>query len=670
MSNIGSQQRDYERCRQVHLDFHTSEHMPAVGSRFDKKNWQEALRLGRVNLINIFGKCHHSWCYYPTKVGRMHPTLSHDLLGAQIEACHEIDVKVSTYITVGWSANDALEHPEWIHRNADGSICGYDPAKVKMDDPKPIVNWSLLCPVGPYHHQVMAHVEEVCRMYPTDGIWLDIYSMTHACYCDACRAGMAAAGVDASNEAAAMTWRIGALLEHQGKVAALVEQLRPGATIYFNGTTPTSMNGLYKHAIYRHNSKNDLEDLPTTWGGYNKFPLRARLFHNVGRPVVAMSGKFHTMWGEFGGFKHRDAMKYEAACMIANGARCNFGDQMHPDGHMDLSTYANIGHAFEYIEKIEPYGVPGVPVSNLALLHSENGEVDEGAASMLLETQTEFEMLRPGAKIDERIDVLVIPGSPCMDDVAAAIVNAFLARGGKVLAMGAGALDASRSKCLLDVGAEYQGAAAYANDYTQAAAAVGEDLPETPFLNYEAALRFAPAAGTQVLAAIYEPYFDRTYAKYCSHQNTPNRTEPAAHPAAFRKGNVIVTAHDLGTMYHRHGARVHRQLFLNCLKALYTQPMLETTMPSAGRATLIHQPCDNRYVAHLTYATPMKRGRCEIIEDIVPLTNIPLTVRLPKKIKRVYAIPSMQPLAATPAGEAISLTIPRFECHTAVVFEY
>ena len=72
-------------ARQVHLDFHTSEHIPAVGARFSKKQWQKALKLGHVNSINIFAKCHHSWSYYPTKVGRMHPTLTRDLLGEQLQ---------------------------------------------------------------------------------------------------------------------------------------------------------------------------------------------------------------------------------------------------------------------------------------------------------------------------------------------------------------------------------------------------------------------------------------------------------------------------------------------------------------------------------------------------------------------------------------------------------
>ena len=30
--------------RQVHLDFHTSEHIPGIGERFNRQQWQAALR--------------------------------------------------------------------------------------------------------------------------------------------------------------------------------------------------------------------------------------------------------------------------------------------------------------------------------------------------------------------------------------------------------------------------------------------------------------------------------------------------------------------------------------------------------------------------------------------------------------------------------------------------
>ncbi len=54
--------------------------------QFDEKQWQDALKLGHVNSITCFSKCHHGWSYHPTKVGKMHPHLSFDLLRAQIDA--------------------------------------------------------------------------------------------------------------------------------------------------------------------------------------------------------------------------------------------------------------------------------------------------------------------------------------------------------------------------------------------------------------------------------------------------------------------------------------------------------------------------------------------------------------------------------------------------------
>ena len=61
--------------RQIHLDFHTSECMPDVGSEFSEENFRKALKDGHVSSINLFAKCHHGWSYFPSKVNKMHPTL-------------------------------------------------------------------------------------------------------------------------------------------------------------------------------------------------------------------------------------------------------------------------------------------------------------------------------------------------------------------------------------------------------------------------------------------------------------------------------------------------------------------------------------------------------------------------------------------------------------------
>ena len=147
--------------RQVHLDFHTSEHIPDIGASFSKDQFQEALQIGHVNHINIFAKGHHSWSYYPTQVGMVHPNLDFDLLGSQIEACHEIGVKCPIYFTVGWSANDAEMHPEWCVRKQNGSFAGRWNAKAGPEDPLPGFSWKLLCPSGSYHKMILDKLAEV-----------------------------------------------------------------------------------------------------------------------------------------------------------------------------------------------------------------------------------------------------------------------------------------------------------------------------------------------------------------------------------------------------------------------------------------------------------------------------------------------------------------------------
>ena len=194
-------------ARQVHLDFHTSEHIPDVGARFSKAQWQEALKLGRVNWINIFAKCHHGWSYYPTQIGAMHPTLTFDLLGAQIEACHEIGVRAPIYYTVGWSVHDAETHPEWCVKREDGGILSINwDDSAKPDDRKPNVSWQFMCPSGGYLDLMLRQTEEICQRYPTDGLWYDI-TAGPPCYCDTCRRGMAQGGYDVADPKAVFQYR-------------------------------------------------------------------------------------------------------------------------------------------------------------------------------------------------------------------------------------------------------------------------------------------------------------------------------------------------------------------------------------------------------------------------------------------------------------------------------
>jgi hypothetical protein len=222
---------------------------------------------------------------------------------------------------------------------------------------------------------------------------------------------------------------------------------------------------------------------------------------------------------------------------------------------------------------------------------------------------------------------------------------------------------------LLDVGADYEGPGLYDVDYTVADAVLGEGLIVSPVLNYSPALRMKAHAGTQVLAHIHEPYFSRTYEHYCSHMNTPYRPERAAHPALIQKGRVVYSPSPLDLMYDHRAARAHRDLFERALKRVYTAPMLHVALPSNGRVSLLHQAAQHRYVAHLLYATPHYRGGLELIEDLVPLFDVPVVLHVSELVRKATLIPDGIDLPLVREGETVKVVVPRFTMHCAVVFE-
>lgn len=659
------------RTRQVHLDFHTSEFIPNIGEKFNKKQFQEALQVGHVNQINVFAKCCHSWSYYPTKVGKQHPNLSFDLLGAQIEACHEIGVKCPIYYIVGWSANDAKNHPEWRAQKLDGSYIGEVYDYTAADSvAKPFNSWPTLCwlPDGPYHKHILKQVEEICQKYDADGFWFDMYHILPRCYCENCLGRYKREGINVLDTMAVEKSMAKASSKHMEELTSLVKKYHPKASIFFNATPHINKSQVFEQKLYTHNTQQELEDLPTTWGGYDKLPLEAKYHLALGNKVVAMSGKFHKAWGEFGGFKHSDAIKYEAAAMISFGAACNFGDQLHPSGLMDMETYKNIGEAYKYVEKIEKYGIGGIPVSKLGIWLSLDQKADYGLVNMLLETHNDFVIADENNL--QSLKLLLIPSKAQLNDKQAAMITKWTNNGGKIIAFGKGIMDSTQTKFLLDIGASYQGKSNYKFDYTRIESALSNNVVSSPFLNYESGIRIQPNKA-KVLANIIEPYFDRTYGKYSSHRETPYSLNPSKNPAIIQYQNIIYFAHDLDKLYYDNAVRMHRQLFSNAVDLLNKEANFKiNNLPSSGRVSFLKQVKENRYVAHLLYAPALKRGDVMLIEDFLPVPNTSIEVNVPEKIKAVYQIPENKKLDFTVDNGIVKVNVPTFTMHTAIVLEY
>ena len=651
-------------ARQVHLDFHTSPLIEGIGEHFNKENFQKALIVGNVSSVTIFAKCHHSQCYYPTNVGSMHPHLKYDLLGEMLSAAHEIGVKAPVYITAGWSALDAEMHPEWRAKLKDGSFGTMNfNMEHDLEQKKPHCSWIDMClNDGSYANHIYELTKEICDRYERiDGLFYDICFHRSACYCDECIEGMKKMGLNSEIENDVKNYYD---LKHNTfmkKCKDILHQKNPEGTIFFNSGGADQ----YRPQYHEGSTHFELEDLPTAWGGYDKMPPRAKFFANTGKEYLGMTGKFHTEWGEFGGFKSKEALKFETASMLMYGAKCSIGDQMHPDGEMDLCTYENIGYAYEYVEKIEEFCYKGEQTTKLGVYLSGNAQSDEGLVKLLLETQNDFDIVYQNNYTP--FQTVIFPDCVVLDNEGKNKLIAFIKCGGSVLFTGDSLVENEQFQ--IDIGIEYQGNYGYEIDYIEVSDVIAEKMITTPFLCYSGAAKVVNHDG-EVLAKLILPYFNRTYGHYCSHKNTPYDKRGKRYPALIKSNNIVYLAHKIGEMYYQYGSVYHKQYFINALNLIYKEKVLKTELLSAGRASLILQPQENRYCLNLLYGSPVKRGNVEVIEDLPELTNIPVVIHVDKVITKVYLGIGKMELNFVQDNDKVSFIVPQVQCHQVVIIEY
>lgn len=152
---------DKLRYRQIHLDFHTSECIPGIGKNFDKKQFQAALKLGHVNSINIFAKCHHGWAYHDAHVNEKHPQLNTNLLCDMIQACREIDVTCPIYISAGLDEKAAKRQHGWLGTLKKDMLSTAD----RFDSP----GYHLLCMNSPYFDHLIEQTADT--LHVAEKIW-------------------------------------------------------------------------------------------------------------------------------------------------------------------------------------------------------------------------------------------------------------------------------------------------------------------------------------------------------------------------------------------------------------------------------------------------------------------------------------------------------------------
>jgi len=652
------------KYRQVHLDFHTSEKIPGIGSEFSKEQFQEMLRLGHVDSITLFAKCHHGWAYHPTEANEMHPNLDFDLLGAQLEAAHEIGVETPVYISAGLDEKMARRHPEWVVRNKDESTTWAESFSVPW--------YHKLCFNSPYLDYLLEQVREVCTKYDVNRIFLDIVGV-QPCYCQNCIRTLIEEGLDPYDESNILNLSERVYENYCNKIRETVDSVRTGISVFHN-------SGHIKRGrrdLAGFNSHLELESLPTGDYNYDHFPLSAGYARNLKMDFLSMTGKFHTAWGEFGGYKHPNALRYETALAIANGAKCSVGDQLHPSGKMDENTYYIIGKAYEEIEKKEEWIENSEFVADVAILSVEpylesitdeeakkSGNSDSGAVRILLEGKYLFDVIDEQENF-EKYKVIILPDIILINEKLKEKIKEYVKNGGKILASGYSGLNENKSEFSLDFGIEYKGENEFCPSYFRPDFEIPE-YKNAAFVIYSKGKKI-DTENANILGVREDPYFNRSVLDFCSHKHTPSCGKNCG--AAMVEGNDgIYIAWSVFEEYAKQGSLILKRMVQYALDRLLGDlKTITTNLPAQGIITYAKQK--NRMILHMLYASPVKRGDIEIIEDINPIYNTYVKINTEKKIKSIYIAPEKKKIEFKQEKNSVCFVVPEFENHTMVVLE-
>ncbi len=655
------------RFRQVHLDFHTSEHIPGIGADFDPDRFAERLTRARVNSVTCFARGHHGWMYYPTRrfPERIHPHLERaNLLGEQIAACHARDIRVPIYITVQWDHDSAERNPEWLALDEHGAPCGDHPYNAFAPG-----FYRFLCVNTAYAEFLKENVSDVCEVLgpeAVDGFFFDIVKPV-PCACRACREEMLAEGLDPTDAAVREQFGRRMIGRFMREMSDHVRARVPEATIFYNSSHITPLHRRWLDAF----THLELESLPSGGWGYTHFPLTQRYARGLGVETMGMTGKFHTSWGDFQSFKNPAALQFECFQMLSLGAGCSIGDQLHPRGELCEATYELIGEVYREVEAAEPWSRDAEPVSDVGVLYPAQAQTRYaggsltlpdaliGAVRMLQETHRQFDIIDAEADL-EGYRAVILPDAVRVDEALRATLEAYLDAGGRLVASHRSGLDPDGGQfALRALGVKRVGEAPYSPDFLAPTDPdLAHGLRDAPHVMYLRAMQVTPAMDARVLANTHVPYFNRTWRHFCSHKHTPSSGD-VGYPAVVQRGRCIYFAHPIFAQYAANAPRWVKTLLENALDRLIPDPAVRTDGPSSMLATLNVQPAHRRRVLHLLHYIPERRGQAfDVIEDVLPLHDVAISLRADGEVSSVRTVPDGGKLPFEVADGRIGFTLP------------
>jgi hypothetical protein len=180
-------------------------------------------------------------------------------------------------------------------------------------------------------------------------------------------------------------------------------------------------------------------------------------------------------------------------------------------------------------------------------------------------------------------------------------------------------------------------------------------------------VRVTAVGSAKALAKVVEPYFDRSWRHFSSHFQTPP-DKPSRFAAAVQNGRAGYIAYPIFTAFGRHGSGPFRLLVRNLLDRLLPEPLLRVAAPTGTETSVTRQ--GRRTIVHLLHYSPERRAEnLDLIEDVVPLFDFPMSLKLDRAPRHVFTAPDETPVEFEYLAGRVNLRVPELRGHAMIVFE-
>ncbi|MGK9051955.1 hypothetical protein [Neorhizobium petrolearium] len=638
-----------------------------------------------ANACIVMGGGFSAW--YPTRLSSqtINPHLKDDFLGDFLKAAKAEDIRVLVRMDIS-KGREGMEdkHPDWFVRRPDGAVSCV---------------WAMpqICATGPFWQtEVFSILDEILGRYPAaDGFFFN-YLHVPRCHCERCRGIVeVATGKPVPQpdrrEPAYEAWRQGFLADYMGRIRRHVQGRNPGAAIVpyhhvhdgWDIRRMAEVSDIIGSQVSNPVMPNPIDPQPiwNLWAAEEALTARAL---KPGQPPLLIQTTSEV-------FASRQSAMPEARLVHNLIQTAAHGASTAPavNGLLsdeDARFVPGLRKFGAYIEKNARWYEGLASLARIAVLRSEDsrlwgedagrmagapdgsGHVAEfrGICEMLSDLRHPFDIVvSPGLELAdlERFDLVLLPAASCLSDADAAIIDAYVEQGGKIIATAdlAAANETGEGRnapalCCLPAlpGKAWSAVGAYFA------------LGRADLRKVVGGIRHVPAAGpfwapfgegeTQDNLRIIGPFAN----------NAPEFTtvegsgkEPGLIERRFGKGLATWLPWRIGALYHRYSMPEYRPILGALVESQAGAPPVHTTA-SSGVETILYGHPDGMVLHLLNAAAPQTKG----LTELTPLAGFEVAVETDAEI--ALSLHDDTELPVTRAGKMMVLRIERLDHFAAV----